>query len=164
MHRVIAVGLTVGGVVWMLAMILAPLAAAHGVASPVVVLVYEAAGLVCHQRPDRSFHIAGTPLPVCARCLGLYASGAAGSLIAWFESADILAVQRRTARIVLATAALPTALTVAAEWLGLLRPSSVTRAVCALPLGAAVGWMFVRMLRAETGDLTAAAKSPADAL
>ena len=28
--------------------------------------------LVCHQIPERSLWIAGTPMPVCARCTGLY--------------------------------------------------------------------------------------------
>ena len=41
-----------------------------------------AAGRVCHQRPERSFHVAGVQLPVCARCTGLYVSGAAGALAA----------------------------------------------------------------------------------
>jgi len=27
---------------------------------------------VCHQFPDHSYHIAGIPLPLCARCTGLY--------------------------------------------------------------------------------------------
>ncbi len=28
--------------------------------------------LVCHQRPDRTFHLGGRPLGVCQRCSGLY--------------------------------------------------------------------------------------------
>lgn len=27
---------------------------------------------ICHQIPDRTIHIAGTPLPLCARCTGIY--------------------------------------------------------------------------------------------
>jgi uncharacterized membrane protein len=27
---------------------------------------------VCHQAPDRTFHANGTPLPLCARCTGIY--------------------------------------------------------------------------------------------
>ena len=33
---------------------------------------------ICHQRPERSFAIAGIQMPVCARCSGLYVSGALG--------------------------------------------------------------------------------------
>ncbi len=29
-------------------------------------------GLLCHQRPDRSFFIRGRQFPVCARCTGVY--------------------------------------------------------------------------------------------
>ena len=33
---------------------------------------------LCHQDPTRSFVLAGTTLPVCARCLGFYLGGFAG--------------------------------------------------------------------------------------
>jgi len=33
---------------------------------------------LCHQDPTRSFALAGTTLPVCARCLGFYLGGFAG--------------------------------------------------------------------------------------
>lgn len=35
---------------------------------------------ICHQIPERSFHLAGAAIPVCARCLGLYCGFAAGAL------------------------------------------------------------------------------------
>jgi uncharacterized membrane protein len=34
---------------------------------------------VCHQLPDRSFLLFGTPVAVCARCLGIYAGAAVGA-------------------------------------------------------------------------------------
>jgi hypothetical protein len=55
----------------------------------------------------------------------------------------------RATRTALALAALPTALTFALEFAGLAHPSNIVRAVAALPLGAAAGWIFVRSLRAE---------------
>jgi uncharacterized membrane protein len=33
---------------------------------------------VCHQDPDRSLHLGGRPLAVCARCAGLYLGGTLG--------------------------------------------------------------------------------------
>ncbi len=29
-------------------------------------------GRICHQRPERSFFVNGSQLPICARCIGLY--------------------------------------------------------------------------------------------
>jgi uncharacterized membrane protein len=36
---------------------------------------------VCHQIPERSFHISGYPLAVCARCTGIYGGFLLGVLI-----------------------------------------------------------------------------------
>jgi uncharacterized membrane protein len=36
---------------------------------------------LCHQDPARSFWIAGQPLPVCARCLGIYIGGFLGLVL-----------------------------------------------------------------------------------
>src|SRR5438552_2016659 len=38
--------------------------------------VYAIGSLVCHQLPERSFHLESVPLPVCARCTGIYAGAA----------------------------------------------------------------------------------------
>ena len=51
---------------------------------------------------------------------------------------------------VLIIAALPTALTLALEILGMMRFSNTARAIAALPLGAFAGWLFVRMLRYDS--------------
>ena len=60
-------------------------------------------------------------------------------------------VPRRT-RSVLALTAIPTALTVALEFAGLLHPSNTSRALCALPLGGAGAWVFIQSLRAEAAE------------
>ena len=38
--------------------------------------------MICHRRPERSFHIRGFQFPVCARCTGFYIS-----MIAYFAYA-----------------------------------------------------------------------------
>src|SRR4051794_4963923 len=43
--------------------------------------VYFSAGLLCHQRPERSFYLWGTQFPVCARCAGIYAGAALGVIV-----------------------------------------------------------------------------------
>ncbi len=45
-----------------------------------IALIFAAGGLICHQRPERSFFLDGQQFPVCARCTGLYLSGALGIL------------------------------------------------------------------------------------
>ena len=73
-------------VLWAVAVVAAPIAHAHCIlVSPAVfasAVVYGVGGVVCHQRPDRSFHTGGLRWPVCARCAGLYVSAGAGALVA----------------------------------------------------------------------------------
>jgi uncharacterized membrane protein len=127
----------------------APIALQSGPAwSTAAAFLYQGASLICHQRPERSFHLAGVQLPVCARCAGLYVSGAAAALAACSGRRRLTLAPRAT-RAVFAVAAVPTALTLAIEFAGLVHPSNSVRALAALPLGAAAGWIFVRSLRAE---------------
>src|SRR5882762_7980655 len=58
----------------------APFAQAHGhpaFAAP----IYKAFSFVCHQIPERSFHLAGYKFAVCSRCTGLYSGFALAVLI-----------------------------------------------------------------------------------
>ena len=41
---------------------------------------YLVGSLLCHQRPDRSFFLWGSQMPVCARCLGIYAGAALAAI------------------------------------------------------------------------------------
>lgn len=152
MPRLFAVALTVGAVFWCAVILAAPygLTSTHPSVVSAAAVVYSAAGIICHQRATRSFHLAGVQLPVCARCAGLYFSGAVGAIVAWLISA------RPTTpggpRRVLLVAAIPTALSVAIEFVGLASPTNLVRALCALPLGALAAWIFVRSLRTEAAD------------
>ena len=135
---------------WVMALVAAPGWADEGSSSSgrtrlqlAAAAVYAAGALVCHQRPERSFHIDGTKLPVCARCFGLYAGGAIGVLL-WAG----LAARRRSSRggwvssarvrRWLAIAAAPTIATVVTAWLGWWDPPNLLRAVLAVPLGIAI--------------------------
>lgn len=44
--------------------------------------VYVVGSVLCHQLPERSFHLWGVQLPVCARCLGMYVGGAIAAVAA----------------------------------------------------------------------------------
>jgi uncharacterized membrane protein len=136
--RLLALLVTVAG--WNVALLAAPL----GDPPQLSAVTYLAASLVCHQQPDRSFHLAGAQVPVCARCLGLYA-GAFVGVVGWTLMSGWRTTPRRTTRALLAAplvrtslivAALPTLLSVALAWLGLWDSSNAMRAVLALPLGA----------------------------
>lgn len=150
MHNRLAAGLTLGASVWVAALLAAPYAisARNPVLVAIASLVYQGAGMICHQRPERSFHLAGVQLPVCGRCFGLYVSGAVGAVVAWFVSRRI---STRDIRLALLVAAIPTALTVSLEFIGLIHPTNLVRAVSALPLGAAAAWIFITSLRGEAG-------------
>ena len=43
---------------------------------------FLAIAFMCHQMPERSFHINGKPLPLCARCTGILAGYFLGIILA----------------------------------------------------------------------------------
>jgi uncharacterized membrane protein len=126
-------------VTWLVLLATAPTAA---LGAPLSALTYAFGSLVCHQRPDRSFHLAAAQVPVCARCFGLYLGAAAGALAAFMHCAVVRrtpAVPTRThLRLMLVASSVPTAVTWGLEALGLWQPTNVLRFAAALPLGIAV--------------------------
>ncbi len=141
---VLAAGLTALALVWALILVAAPYAAADGRLLWLTASVYELGSLICHQRAERSFHLAGVQMPVCARCFGLYAAGALGLLAAWGQRRQW---STGTTRWVLAVAALPIAASVALEFAGAMSTSNAFRCATGLPLGFAAGLVFVGLLR-----------------
>ena len=75
---------------------------------------YLSFSFFCHQNPDRSFFLAGYPLPVCHRCLGIYFGLCIGSLIGF----RFLPQASRFCRLYIAAAAIPILLDVAMSSLG----------------------------------------------
>jgi len=143
--RYLAIALSWAAVSWSAAFLLVTLPPVERILPVPSAVVHGVGALVCHQRPERSFHVQERRFPVCARCTALYVSGAAGAVLGWFGLARV----PRQTRLIVVSAALPTAVSVGAEWLGFAGSSNLTRALAALPLGGAAGWLFVRMLRVE---------------
>ena len=146
MERRVALSLTAAAALWAAAIVFAPFGHHHRSTAVLATVIHLTGSAVCHQRPERSFTLEGRGMPVCARCTGIYVSGAAGALAAWL----VLPLVPRRTRSTLLLAAAPTLLTVLVEQLGLVNPGNLVRWLAALPIGAACGWVFVRMLRAES--------------
>lgn len=115
---------------WVVLLVTAPTSALGGVAATVT---YAFASLVCHQIPERSFYMAGSQWPVCARCAGIYAGVALGAVAwAWVGWRDQVIARVRPA---LFGAAALVLVTWVPEAIGLWSTSNDLRASAALPLG-----------------------------
>ena len=129
---------------WVAVLIAAPLLPGWAGAT-----VYGIGSFVCHQIPERSFHLVGFQLPVCARCLGIYLGAAAGTVVVWLR---VISGRRRisiapvTARRLAVAAAIPTLVTVALELAGIWYPSNATRALAGLPLGVMIALVVMSAL------------------
>jgi uncharacterized membrane protein len=140
MQRLLAGLLLAASLSWAAALLAAPHAiAADGPARVAAAFTYFGAGYVCHQRPERSFHVDGRQLPVCARCTGLYLAapfGLAGALFMRRRGGADDRTYRRW-RVAIVAAAIPTVISVGLEWIGGPGLSgNISRALTALPLGA----------------------------
>jgi uncharacterized membrane protein len=125
--------------IWVAALLAAPL-----LPLPLAGALYAAGSLICHQLPERSFHVQSFQLPVCARCFGLYVGGAIGTLaVALVPRLAGRPSSARTRMLMTALAAVPTAGTVVLEH-GLGAPlSNAIRALAAVPLAATVAVVVV---------------------
>jgi uncharacterized membrane protein len=116
---------------WLVLLLGAPINAAG---APLSALTYLFGSAICHQRPERSFHVGPAQLPVCARCFGLYAGAALGATAAL----ALRPATRRQARFLIVACGAPTLITWGGELLGVWFPANGTRFIAALPLGLAV--------------------------
>ena len=72
--------LVVGSLFVVSAIVLAPVLVSRG-ANPLSFTIYQTFSHLCHQLPDRSFHIVGQKFAVCSRCTGIYFGFAASVLL-----------------------------------------------------------------------------------
>ena len=67
------------GLILVALIVIAPMFQAYSYSS-LAGTINEAFSYLCHQIPERSFHLAGHPFAVCSRCTGLYAGFAVATL------------------------------------------------------------------------------------
>lgn len=129
--RVAQWALSIGIALWVAALLVSPS------------WLFPLGSFICHQRPERSFVIAGNQLAVCARCTGLYAGSAAAAPLALLAASSLTGAR---ARRILLLAGAPTALTWSLEFAGLAAFSNMARFIAALPLGFAGAWLVLGVI------------------
>jgi uncharacterized membrane protein len=110
----------------------APLAAAGGHPAWAEV-IYRGFGILCHQRPDRSYFIEGHKLGVCARCTGLYAGFAVTLLL--YPLIRSLRNNVNPPRIYLILAAIPLAIDFSLTFFGIWENTHTSRLLTGALLG-----------------------------
>lgn len=96
--------------------------------------LYQAFSNLCHQMPERSFHLHGAPLAVCARCWGLY--GGFALAFALYPLAGSLTRPVTPHRRWLLLAAVPTSVDFLLGFLGIWENTHLSRALTGALLGA----------------------------
>jgi uncharacterized membrane protein len=110
----------------------APVAAAGG-HNEWAEVIYQAFGIVCHQRPDRSYFIEGHKLAVCARCTGLYAGFAVTLLL--YPLIRSLKIATNPPRIFLILAAVPLGIDFSLTFFGIWENTHTSRLLTGALLG-----------------------------
>ena len=103
--------------------------------------VYQSFSHLCHQMPERSFHLAGHPLAVCARCTGLYLGFALGVCLY-----PLIRSLRRTetpARVWLFIAAAPAAIDFGLTFFGVWENTQFSRSATGALLGLVAAFYVV---------------------
>ena len=137
--------------VWVLLILLAPLAKANGF-TQISAPLYHFFSYLCHQIPDRSFHIEGDQFGVCSRCFGVYFGIFAGFAIypLWRKIDDIEPISR----IWLALSVIPIGVDWALTIFGVWANTFTSRFVTGMILGAACATFIVPAIVEIARNLT----------
>ena len=107
--------------------------------------------LLCHGIPERCLELFGVPMPVCARCTGIYAGLLAGIALFW----AIPLLRERVMRSVAFIAAMPLVLDGLTQLAGLRESTNPLRIATGLIAGLAFGlWILSAVERRDETVVT----------
>lgn len=106
--------------------------------------LYRGLAVICHQIPERSFHLLGAPLGVCARCTGIYLGFVGG--LALYPFVRSLRQVAPPARHWLMLSGVPMLIDGAGGWLGLFTNTFASRAATGFLLGATAAFYVLPSL------------------
>ncbi|HYI07811.1 MAG TPA: DUF2085 domain-containing protein [Thermoanaerobaculia bacterium] len=107
--------------------------------------------VLCHGRVERSLELFGVPMPICARCTGIYLGLLAG--LAAFRLLPLL--QERVMRMVAFAAVIPLAVDGLTQLAGLRESTNPLRMATGLAAGLAFGlWILAAVERRDDAALT----------
>lgn len=118
----------------------APVLLAHEHIQPAG-FIYRAFSFLCHQIPERSFHLEGHALGVCARCTGIYAGFAASVL--FYPLSRSLKGADSPSRIWLLLACVPITIDFALKFFGIWENTHFSRFATGAIFGAACALFVV---------------------
>ena len=137
--RITFLGILAGATIWCGLILAAPLLAHTD--SPVASPLYDGFHRVCHQFEDRSLHLAGMPLPVCARCSAIYFSFLLGVLA--YPVFRRLTQPRIPPRAVVIAAVIPMVADVGFGMIGVYDVSMSTRLVTGALFGSGIAFVIL---------------------
>jgi uncharacterized membrane protein len=103
--------------------------------------LYQAFSSICHQAPDRSFHLDGFPLAVCSRCMGIYSGFTIG--LAVYPLLRRLDDEEFPARQWLIALAMPMLADFGGGYLGLFSNTFLSRALTGMMFGAVAAFYLL---------------------
>jgi uncharacterized membrane protein len=121
-----------GSLAWCAAILLAPHLATAS--APFAEFLYRGFHHICHQLPERSFHLLGEKLAACSRCSSIYFAFLLGVVIYPLLQHSITPLLQHS-RGILVAALLPMLIDVALEFLGIHESTYATRTITGIIFG-----------------------------